>query len=459
MTKKQWIEASEKMDRFRYGRDLEYCRLAVDVDEINANFRKGLGPCTNAQLAERQKQQSAAAATNESAVPVARMEERVDHVSGAPPAPSTPLKPASPVAAMSPVASVDDDEYSPTRALIQPQQVTGFPPAPSSPLKPAASPVAAQSPVASVDDKYSPKLLLCQPHQVTGFPPSPSPVSQPRAQNAPQSPVAPAWSPTSPASTTTLTPQSSDSDNEHNVNGEDSNYELEFWKPRSTIALYKTIEDMEKEPSSTRQMITSFKAAFEAPLRAKEHRTREGEQPETTLVQLFWDKFINPQSTTWKDRQIVFTHMPRAAADRLMDSIKDASLRKMLREQSGLEGVYEMFSLIRSDEEAKSRFAEPSKHRDKAKFYAVLGGPGSGKSTVCRLWARLDPSVVHIAVGDILRAEADKPDSPWAETLKANLATGAIGKPEMTVALIKEHIRTTLRSATVPIRTWLLDGT
>ncbi|EGO53933.1 hypothetical protein NEUTE1DRAFT_16968, partial [Neurospora tetrasperma FGSC 2508] len=96
--------------------------------------------------------------------------------------------------------------------------------------------------------------------------------------------------------------------------------------------------------------------------------------------------------------------------------------------------------------------------RHKPRSFAVLGGPGSGKSTICATWAKLDGGVMHIAIGDILRSEAKRPDSPYAEVLKANLAKGAIGDPEMTVGLIKDYIRTRIRSATGPIHTYLLDG-
>ncbi|KAK3493030.1 adenylate kinase-domain-containing protein [Neurospora hispaniola] len=96
--------------------------------------------------------------------------------------------------------------------------------------------------------------------------------------------------------------------------------------------------------------------------------------------------------------------------------------------------------------------------RHNPRFFAVLGGPGSGKSTICATWAKLDGGVMHIGIGDILRSEAKRPDSPYAEVLQANLAKGAIGDPEMTVGLIKDYIRTRIRSATGPIHTYLLDG-
>lgn len=56
--------------------------------------------------------------------------------------------------------------------------------------------------------------------------------------------------------------------------------------------------------------------------------------------------------------------------------------------------------------------ANPPCH--KPKFFAILGGPGSGQSTICSSWAKMDSSVMHIAIGDILRAEAQRPNSPYA---------------------------------------------
>ncbi|KAK3342256.1 adenylate kinase-domain-containing protein [Neurospora tetraspora] len=117
-----------------------------------------------------------------------------------------------------------------------------------------------------------------------------------------------------------------------------------------------------------------------------------------------------------------------------------------------------MLQLIESEVAAKPTLTTTTNPRHKPRFYAVLGGPGSGKSTICASWAKLDGGVMHIAIGDILRSEAKRPDSPYAEVLKANLAKGAIGDPEMTVGLIKDHMRTTIKAASGPIHTYLLDG-
>ncbi|KAK3948037.1 adenylate kinase-domain-containing protein [Pseudoneurospora amorphoporcata] len=353
----------------------------------------------------------------------------------------------------------------------EPDQVTGPPPTPQiSPASPAAS---TPSPLR----KTVQLLSQLSDSSATHHNPLASPVT---STPSPLSPISRQFSDSSTLHDHRPVSQCGDygddddnddceDDNEYNDDDEDDEdpgfYEIEPWQPKSSIAIQQHTEELKQEGSSSvssprqlRQRITSFKDALEVPLQAKEPKTAEVAPFGTTLLQLFYDKFIDAQSTTWENTHRILATYPRFCCDKLIEGIDDSYLRNMLGEKPGREGVQEMFALIASDVEAKSRLAAASHDRQKPKFYAVLGGPGSGKSTICALWAKLDSSVVHIAIGDILRAEAQRPDSPYAEVLKANLANGAIGDPMMTVALIKDHIRTNLRSATVPIRTYLLDG-
>ncbi|PQE19185.1 uridylate kinase protein [Rutstroemia sp. NJR-2017a BBW] len=66
----------------------------------------------------------------------------------------------------------------------------------------------------------------------------------------------------------------------------------------------------------------------------------------------------------------------------------------------------------------------------------VLGGPGAGKGTQCKLIAERY-RICHISVGDILRAEIENPDSKWAPLIRANMAEGRVGPARMTVGLLK----------------------
>lgn len=71
----------------------------------------------------------------------------------------------------------------------------------------------------------------------------------------------------------------------------------------------------------------------------------------------------------------------------------------------------------------------------------VIGGPGAGKTTQgARLAAKFKHDFVHISLGDVLRKEAERQGSVYAETLKNNLKEGLLGDPQMTVGLLKKAI-------------------
>lgn len=75
------------------------------------------------------------------------------------------------------------------------------------------------------------------------------------------------------------------------------------------------------------------------------------------------------------------------------------------------------------------------------KIIFVLGPPGIGKGTQCTLLAQKSNThyrICHISIGDILREELEKPDSKWAAIIRANMAEGRTGPPEMTVSMLKE---------------------
>ncbi|KAI9643931.1 hypothetical protein NHQ30_007282 [Ciborinia camelliae] len=75
------------------------------------------------------------------------------------------------------------------------------------------------------------------------------------------------------------------------------------------------------------------------------------------------------------------------------------------------------------------------------KIIFVLGPPGIGKGTQCTLLTQISNHrhhICHISIGDILRDELEIPDSKWAAIIRANMAEGLTGPPEMTVSMLKE---------------------
>ncbi|KAI8053924.1 adenylate kinase-domain-containing protein [Syncephalis plumigaleata] len=81
----------------------------------------------------------------------------------------------------------------------------------------------------------------------------------------------------------------------------------------------------------------------------------------------------------------------------------------------------------------------------------VLGGPGSGKGTNC---ARLveDFGFVHLAAGDLLREEQERPGSEYGELIRHNIKEGLIVPKEVTIALLKNAMK---RSKS---KRFLIDG-
>ena len=69
----------------------------------------------------------------------------------------------------------------------------------------------------------------------------------------------------------------------------------------------------------------------------------------------------------------------------------------------------------------------------------VLGGPGSGKGTLCAKLVDALPCR-HLSVGDLLRAEKDKLDSHYGRIIARNMAEGRIGPPEITVELLRNAV-------------------
>jgi UMP-CMP kinase len=85
---------------------------------------------------------------------------------------------------------------------------------------------------------------------------------------------------------------------------------------------------------------------------------------------------------------------------------------------------------------------------------SVLGGPGSGKGTQCALLQSLF-WCAHLSVGDVLRAEAARPESPYTSIINENIRLGRVGPKEITVDVLERHIEDAKSEG---IETFFLDG-
>ncbi|KAJ8133261.1 hypothetical protein O1611_g365 [Lasiodiplodia mahajangana] len=84
----------------------------------------------------------------------------------------------------------------------------------------------------------------------------------------------------------------------------------------------------------------------------------------------------------------------------------------------------------------------------------VLGGPGSGKGTQCKLLAQ-DYKLAHISIGDVLREEMKRKDSKYAAIIEQNMRAGTISPKEITIGILGAHIQAAVREGT---DLFVLDG-
>jgi len=70
----------------------------------------------------------------------------------------------------------------------------------------------------------------------------------------------------------------------------------------------------------------------------------------------------------------------------------------------------------------------------------VLGGPGAGKGTQSALMEEQYPTV-HLSVGDLLRAEQGKEDSPHRELIQQTLVAGKIVPVEISLSLLQNAMK------------------
>lgn len=88
-------------------------------------------------------------------------------------------------------------------------------------------------------------------------------------------------------------------------------------------------------------------------------------------------------------------------------------------------------------------------------YISLLGGPGAGKGTQCALLQSRFQHAVHFSIGELLRAESKKPDSPHAAGILENMRLGRIGPVEVSIPVLKRTIEEAREKG---VRVVLLDG-
>lgn len=97
---------------------------------------------------------------------------------------------------------------------------------------------------------------------------------------------------------------------------------------------------------------------------------------------------------------------------------------------------------------------DPRQPCPKPNVVFVLGGPGTGKGTMCEL-AETQLGWAHLSTGELLRAER-KAGGPSADIIEKCLASGMLAPNEIVVTLLKNAMENTTR--TTGKNNFLLDG-
>ncbi|KAI1264080.1 adenylate kinase-domain-containing protein [Xylariaceae sp. FL1019] len=84
----------------------------------------------------------------------------------------------------------------------------------------------------------------------------------------------------------------------------------------------------------------------------------------------------------------------------------------------------------------------------------MLGGPGSGKGTQCKLLAQAF-NLNHISIGDIMRQEMNRAGSEYASIIEQNMRAGTVAPKEVTIPVLKSHMLEALQQGT---DLFVLDG-
>ncbi|KAF4464894.1 uridylate kinase [Fusarium albosuccineum] len=87
-------------------------------------------------------------------------------------------------------------------------------------------------------------------------------------------------------------------------------------------------------------------------------------------------------------------------------------------------------------------------------FISIMGGPGSGKGTQCKLIAQ-SFNIGHVSIGQMLHGEMNTPRSPHASVIRGNMLAGTAAPKEVINSVLVSHVLKTMGQG---IGVFLLDG-
>lgn len=91
------------------------------------------------------------------------------------------------------------------------------------------------------------------------------------------------------------------------------------------------------------------------------------------------------------------------------------------------------------------------------KVIFVLGGPGVGKGTQCKL-ASEEFGHVHLSAGELLREELKREGSPYAEIIQHVMTHGLITPQRITISLLMNAMKSHVKSEKRDQYCFLIDG-
>jgi len=148
---------------------------------------------------------------------------------------------------------------------------------------------------------------------------------------------------------------------------------------------------------------------------------------------------------------------------RQLDKLECLDQAVIYEERSGVNleefmGLEEQVTLPELRDLVDMRLQDYERLRSRARTHIVIifvsGGPGVGKGTQCARAAK-EFDLCHISVGDLLRAEAECPTSPYGDFISESIEKSVLIPPQLTTHLLHEQME---KAQATGQRKFVLDG-